>query len=240
MPNYNKSHYLDKSINSVINQTYKFWKLIIIDDNSNDQSKNILKKYKKNKKIKIFYLKKNKGPSYCRNFGLKNSKSNYVCFLDSDDFWEKKKLEKQLSFIIKKKYNFIYSDYYFQFRNKKYLTSITSFFNYDKFIFNSAINTSTIMINKKILKGITFKNTQFEDYIFKCDILKKGFSAFKSNYPSAHYVKSENSRSKDKLSNLIRLFIVNKKYNKFNFFLNIKSVFFISLNFFKKYNFLGV
>ena len=44
MPNYNKSHYLDKSINSVINQTYKFWKLIIIDDNSNDQSKNILKK----------------------------------------------------------------------------------------------------------------------------------------------------------------------------------------------------
>ena len=75
----------------------------------------------------------------------------------------------------KKNYNFIYSDYYYKHNNKRYTTSITSFFNFKKFILNSAINTSTVMINKKILKGIKFKDTQFEDYIFKCDILKKGF-----------------------------------------------------------------
>jgi len=240
MPNFNKGFYLDKSINSVLSQTHKSWKLIIIDDNSNDHSSDIIKKYKKNKKINTIFLKKNKGPGYCRNIGLKKSKSNYICFLDSDDYWKKKKLEKQLSLMTKKNYNFIYSDYYYKHNNKRYTTSITSFFNFKKFILNSAINTSTVMINKKILKGIKFKDTQFEDYIFKCDILKKGFLAFKSNYPSAHYVKSKNSRSKDKLFNLIRLFKVNKKYNKFDFYLNIKSILFISFNFLKKYNFLGV
>ena len=108
MPNFNKGFYLDKSINSVLSQTHKFWKLIIIDDNSNDHSSDIIKKYKKNKKINTIFLKKNKGPGYCRNIGLKKSKSNYICFLDSDDYWKKKKLEKQLSLMTKKNYNFIY------------------------------------------------------------------------------------------------------------------------------------
>ena len=73
MPNYNKGEYLEKSINSVINQTYKFWKLYIIDDKSTDDSISILNNFKKDKRIKITLLKKNKGPSYCRNIGLKLS-----------------------------------------------------------------------------------------------------------------------------------------------------------------------
>ena len=55
MPNYNKEKDLKKSINSVINQTYKFWKLYIIDDGSNDNSISILKKYEKKKKLKLFF-----------------------------------------------------------------------------------------------------------------------------------------------------------------------------------------
>ena len=58
MPNFNKGQYLKEAIDSVINQSYKKWKLLIIDDNSSDNSKNILKKYLKRKNIKIFFLKK--------------------------------------------------------------------------------------------------------------------------------------------------------------------------------------
>ena len=58
MPNYNKGNDLKKSVNSVINQTYKFWKLYIIDDGSEDNSIAILKKFEKNKKIKIIFLEK--------------------------------------------------------------------------------------------------------------------------------------------------------------------------------------
>ena len=62
MPNYNKGEYLEKSINSVVNQTYKFWKLYLIDDNSTDESISILNNFKKDKRINITLLKKNKGP----------------------------------------------------------------------------------------------------------------------------------------------------------------------------------
>ena len=57
-------------------------KLIIIDDCSNSNTRMKIKKYKKFKKIKIFWLKKNKGAAYCRNFGIKNSNSKYVAFLE--------------------------------------------------------------------------------------------------------------------------------------------------------------
>ena len=238
MPNYNKGEYLEKSIKSVINQTYKFWKLYLIDDNSTDKSISILKNYKKEKRIKIILLKKNKGPSYCRNIGLKLSKSNLICFLDSDDFWYPKKIEKQLIFIKKNNYNFIFSDYYFNKNKSLKNTKIANFFDYRKFILNSAINTSTMMLKRKIIKNTKFRNTEFEDYIFKCEVLKKGHFAYKNNYISAHYVRSNNSRSVNKLNNIINLFKVNQRFLKLNFFSNIKSIFFISFNFLKKYKLL--
>ena len=61
-------------------QSYKNWKIYLVDDNSNDHSKEILKKYEKNEKFKIFYLKENHGPAYCRNLGIKNSNSDYIVF----------------------------------------------------------------------------------------------------------------------------------------------------------------
>ena len=63
IPNFNKAKYLDECLNSIINQTYKKWKIYLIDDNSNDNSSQILKKYEKFDNIKIFNLKENKGPS---------------------------------------------------------------------------------------------------------------------------------------------------------------------------------
>ena len=101
MPNYNKGKFINKAIQSVLNQTYNNWKLYIVDDNSNDNSIKILKKIKK-KKIKIFYLKQNKGPSYCRNLILKKAKSKYIAFLDSDDFWLKKQTKVSDKFYEKK------------------------------------------------------------------------------------------------------------------------------------------
>ena len=97
LPNYNSQDYIDQTLKSVINQSYKNWKLFIIDDGSNLETRNILKKYKKNKKIKIIYLSKNHGAAYCRNLALKKSKSKFIAFIDSDDIWQKRKLETQLS-----------------------------------------------------------------------------------------------------------------------------------------------
>ena len=109
MPNYNKDRFLSEAVESVISQTYKYWRLHIIDDCSSDNSRKILKRYQKNKKIKIYLLNKNNGPAFCRNIGLKKSKARYIAFLDSDDFCKKNKLKNQIDFMFKKKYPFTFT-----------------------------------------------------------------------------------------------------------------------------------
>ena len=111
LPNYNSSKFIIKTIDSILKQTYKNWKLIIVDDFSDIETKNILKKISKKKNIKVFYLNKNHGAGFCRNFAIKKSNSPYLAFIDSDDIWEKDKLKKQISFMKKNNFSFSYTDY---------------------------------------------------------------------------------------------------------------------------------
>ena len=99
LPNYNSSNYIIKTVNSILNQSYKNWKLIIVDDNSDDKTVRILKKNFKNKNIKIYFLKKNRGAGFCRNYAIKKSSSPYIAFIDSDDIWNREKLKKQINFM---------------------------------------------------------------------------------------------------------------------------------------------
>ena len=121
LPNFNKEEFLEESINSVISQTFKKWRMYIIDDNSTDNSLEIINKFSNLKNITIIKLKKNKGPSFCRNFAMRLSKSKYISFIDSDDCWSEDKLKNQISFMEKNKYNFTYTDYtpFFQHEGKK-------------------------------------------------------------------------------------------------------------------------
>ena len=242
VPNFDKGKYLKKCLESVVNQSYKKWKLVVVDDNSKDVSLNILKKFKNKKKIKIIYLKKNKGPSFCRNLAIKNSSSRYVAFLDSDDPWKHNKLYTQLKYMIKNKYDFTFSDYCTYYEKdkkikKKNFTNLKNSFNYQEFILNSSINSSTMILKREVLKGIKFKKLNLlEDYIFKCQILKKNYTANKISQVLAYYRVYEHNRSKNKLNNLLFLWKVNKKYNKLNFLENLKSVISISYNSLKKYH----
>lgn len=96
IPVYNCEKYLEKCINSILNQTYKKFELILIDDGSTDNSAVICDNYsKKNKKIKVIH-KKNTGVSDSRNIGIKLAIGKYVCFFDSDDYVEADFLEYAL------------------------------------------------------------------------------------------------------------------------------------------------
>ena len=81
--NFNKAKYLNECLNSITKQNLANIELILIDDNSKDQSRKILKKYKN--KIKIIYNKKNIGPSASRNIGIKIASGTYITFVDADD-----------------------------------------------------------------------------------------------------------------------------------------------------------
>lgn len=100
MPNYNSERYLAQSIDSILNQTIKNIEFIIVDDCSNDKSIEIIEKFSKlDKRIKPFFLKKKTGYSKLLNFAIKNSNSDFLARMDSDDISNHKRLEKQLDFM---------------------------------------------------------------------------------------------------------------------------------------------
>lgn len=92
IPAYNVEKYIKKCLDSVLNQTYNNYEIIIINDGSTDNTSKILESYKSNKKIKIIN-QENKGLSNARNTGVSNAKGDYILFIDSDDFIEKELLE---------------------------------------------------------------------------------------------------------------------------------------------------
>lgn len=94
VPIYNIEKHLPRCIDSILNQTYKNWEAIFVNDGSTDNSLKILEKYKKrDERIKIID-KKNAGSGAARNDGIENSRGKYIAFLDSDDWYEKNFLEK--------------------------------------------------------------------------------------------------------------------------------------------------
>lgn len=100
MPVYNTSSFLDEAINSILNQSFKDFEFIIIDDFSNDWSYEILKKYQeKDDRIKLYRNKKNMWISYTRNKLIKLSNTNYIASQDSDDISEKNRLELSYDFL---------------------------------------------------------------------------------------------------------------------------------------------
>ena len=110
MPSYNTGKFIQETIDSVINQTYDNWELIIVDDCSSDNTDEIVKSIKDDR---IFYLKnkKNSGAAVSRNKALKMAKGKWIAFLDSDDLWKKDKLEKQIKFMKNNNYHFSYTNY---------------------------------------------------------------------------------------------------------------------------------
>ena len=178
LPNYNSFPYIEETINSIINQSFKNWNLFIIDDNSNIQTQKILDKYGENPKINIIRLKKNMRAGFCRNLAMRNSKAEYIAFIDSDDIWDNEKLSKQLIFMIKNKYDFTYTNY-MAFKPGTHTKDVKKIsppksFSFNSFIKNTSIATSSMIVKKSAIGNIKFSNTKIcEDYFFKCQILKK-------------------------------------------------------------------
>ena len=243
LPNYNSFEFVEETINSIIAQTYQNWHLYIIDDHSTDNSLQIINKFSNLKKVTIVKLSKNKGAGFCRNLALRLSKSKYVAFIDSDDIWEKNKLQEQLEIMDNTNLDFTYTDY-ISFKevnkNKKFKKKIIppENFTYESFSKNTSICTSTMIIKREKIGTTKFTKTKIcEDYFFKCELLKHCRIAKKVAQNLTLYRITKNSLQSKKYRNLYWIWHINKKYNKMSLFNNIFSIIFISINSIKKYGF---
>jgi glycosyltransferase involved in cell wall biosynthesis len=108
IPSYNTAKYISHTIDSVLGQTYKDYEIIVVDDGSTDNTKEVLKPYMD--QIKYMY-QKNRGRAGARNTGIKAARGKYIAFLDSDDLWTSEKLEKQVNILAKNKnIDFLFGD----------------------------------------------------------------------------------------------------------------------------------
>ena len=111
-PNYNASKYIAATIESVQNQTYKNWELLIIDDCSTDNSVEIINTLQKNDvRIKLLELPQNVGPAIVRNEGIQQAQGSYLTFIDSDDIWRPNFIETSLN-KVKNTEGFVFASYH--------------------------------------------------------------------------------------------------------------------------------
>ena len=100
IPTYNRAHIVGRAIQSVLDQTYQDFELIIVDDGSTDNTKDIIKEFQEqDKRVKYIKHEKNRGGSAARNTGIKNSSGYFLSFLDSDDQWLPNKLESEVKIL---------------------------------------------------------------------------------------------------------------------------------------------
>lgn len=143
IPVYNTEKYIEKCINSILEQTYNNIELIIINDGSTDNSESIIKKIIKNKNNVKYKKIKNSGVAHARNVGLSLATGKYVGFVDSDDFISKDMYKALYDTAIKEKSDIVTSGY-----NKCYKDKMTQYFPKDKTVFGkSVIESKNIFLN---------------------------------------------------------------------------------------------
>jgi len=226
MPYYRKIDSVNRTIKSVIGQTYKNFEFIIVyDDEALEDYYKIKNFIRNNKKIRIIKNKKNIGAGKSRNIGIKNSKGDVITFIDSDDTWNSKKLKKQLNFLNKNHYNFIFCGYKKIFK-KKTIKVKTNFkyLRYKNLLRSCEIGLSTVMIKRKIINSNLFTNLKTqEDFAAWLKITKK-HNAFFLDETLVNWYYTENSLSSNLIQKICDAFKVFYLYQKFSL---IKSFYYL-------------
>ncbi|ENJ9652623.1 glycosyltransferase [Clostridium botulinum] len=204
MPVYNCQEYIEEAINSVITQTYKSWELIVIDDESKDNTIKIIEKLSnKDQRIRFYKNEKNLGVSETRNKGISLANGEWIAFLDSDDMWKPSKLEKQIIISNTVEAEFIFTGSSFINENGIYYEGILEVpekVNYKKLRNHNVISCSSVLIKKKFFKDIRMeKDDMHEDYAVWLRVLNTGVCAYGINEPLIVYRISPNSKSGKKI-----------------------------------------
>lgn len=203
MPSYNAANFIAASIQSVIEQTYSNWELLITDDCSKDDTINIIKKFQEiDNRIQLFSTGKNSGAAAARNISLQNATGKYIAFLDSDDIWVSNKLETQLKFMIEKNIAFSFSSYSVMKEDGTptgNTINVPKVIGYHGYLRNTIIGCLTVIIDREKTGNFLMPNIKTsEDMALWLDIMKRGYKAWGLQIPLAQYRVVSNSLTSKK------------------------------------------
>lgn len=233
-PTFNDEKYILTSIHSVQSQSYENWELIVIDDGSHDNTRNIVSGLALNdKRIKLFSLKENGGSAVARNVGLELARGEYLAFLDADDVWFEDKLEKQIAFMVCKDALFSYTAYEIMNENGERSGKFIDFQGIDRVGYvdmlkkKATLGCSTVMLNWNKLSKFRMPLIRTgQDYALWLSILKEGHVAFCLRDVLTMYRIVPGSISRNKFKKALRQWEIYRKIERiptiksFWFFLN--------------------
>lgn len=234
---FNSEVFISETINSVINQTYKNWELLLIDDGSTDNTLEIVQPFlKAHSNIKLHKNEINSGAAVSRNKGIDEAQGDYIAFLDADDLWKSNKLEVQVAFMEKEKCEVCFSSYDLINHNGDFLNQrvlALKVLSYSKLLKSNYIGNLTGMYKAEALGKIKAPNLRKrQDWLLWLAAIKKSGKSAKGIQQSlAYYRIHQNSMSSNKIGLVKHNYWVYKKGLGFS---TAKSMFSI-LVFFKEH-----
>ena len=222
-PCYNSSKFIEDCINSVLAQTYTNWEMIIVDDFSEDNSKEKITVLSENDtRIKTIFLDKNIGAAKARNIAISKAKGKYIAFLDSDDLWMPTKLEAQIYFMQKKDIAFSYTTYQSISEDGNKLFSVVkapSIMTYSSYLKNTIIGCLTVVIDREKTGNFEMPNIRSShDMALWLLIMKRGFPGYGLDKNLAQYRVVSNSNTSSKLRAAKDVWKVYREIEKLSFF----------------------
>lgn len=202
MPNYNGRRFVEQAIDSVLNQTYSNFELLVVDDCSKDDSLQLIQqKAQSDDRIRVIALEHNAGVANARNVGIKEAKGEFIALLDNDDLWTEDKLERQLA-LAQKGADIVYCSYDFideQNNSIKKPFVVPQQTNFNKMLASSVISCSTSFIKTELMQAHPF-NPDFyhEDYVLWMELLRVCSTAYGDQKVLMHYRQVNGSRSNKK------------------------------------------
>jgi teichuronic acid biosynthesis glycosyltransferase TuaG len=208
-PAYRCAGVVTETIRSVIAQTYPHWEMLIVEDCSPDNTLEVIEHCAGvDPRVRLIKLDRNSGPAMARNAALERARGRWIAFLDSDDLWLPTKLESCLEFARTNDAAFIYTG----FRRipssggqpGRYI-GVPSTLSYRQLLGNTAIATSTVMLDTERTGPVRMRKTYYDDFDCWLQILKKGINAHGLDADLMRYRMMENSVSRNKAKSAVKV-----------------------------------
>ena len=237
VPYFKKKNFINQTIDSILNQNFDNFEIIMVYDDKDKSELELLEKFKnKDKRIKIIVNQENLGVGESRNKALKIANGKFIAFLDADDIWHPLKLSKQIKFMIENNFSITHTSYnIINEKNKKVGSRLAKNLKLSDLMRSCDVGLSTVILKKKLLDNLCFPNLKTkEDYVLWLQLTKKGYDFKAFDEFLTDWRLTENSLSSSTFRKLIDGYNVYRKYLGQNILKSLINLLILSLNFLRK------
>jgi teichuronic acid biosynthesis glycosyltransferase TuaG len=220
-PAYNAERFIGHTLDSVLAQTFGDLEVLVVDDVSKDGTRGIVESYAtRDARVRLIRHEQNGGPAEARNTALKAARGRYIAFLDSDDLWTEAKLKTQLAFMEEQDCAFTLTSYRRISEQGDVISGlipVPSSLDYEAALRNTAIATSTVLLDRSMTGPFEMMKTYYDDYTLWLRLLKQGIVARGVPEDLARYRIVKSSWSRNKLRSAWQVWRVYRRIERLSF-----------------------